>query len=366
MTDTLRPPLPSAPQAVADESPFRLGFLTHVHGAGDARRVYAELETLFVAAEALGFDGGFVAQHHFRAEFGRLPSPLVLLAAIAQRTRRIELGTGIVTLPLEDPLRLAEDAAVLDVLSGGRVQLGLGSGGANLDAFSAFGIDAGTRQARFAASLERLEQALSGAPLAPAARLADGAGDADAAALLLQPPAAGLRERLWHSHSSAEGARLAAAHGNGLLLGTAVHDPREVQLPLARAYLAAWRERADASGRAPRLGVVRAVFPAADRRTAQAELADDVLRHIPWLAATGHPGVTEPANILRLLNVHHGHPDEVIESLRADPALFPFASYFLPVVQSERSSLDQSLRRLRTLAEIIAPALGWRPAPYAA
>lgn len=71
--------------------------------------------------------------------------------------------------------------------------------------------------------------------------------------------------------------------------------------------------------------------------------------------------MTEPAAILRLLNVHHGHPDEVIESLRADPALFPCASYFLPVVQSERSSLDHSLRRLRTLAEIIAPALGWRP-----
>ncbi|MDN7805690.1 hypothetical protein QZM87_28520 [Burkholderia gladioli] len=51
--------------------------------------------------------------------------------------------------------------------------------------------------------------------------------------LRLQPPSAGLRERLWHSHSSPEGARLAAAHGNGLLLGTAMHDPRGVQLPLA-------------------------------------------------------------------------------------------------------------------------------------
>ncbi|WP_333997609.1 hypothetical protein [Burkholderia gladioli] len=64
--------------------------------------------------------------------------------------------------------------------------------------------------------------------------------------------------------------------------------------------------------------------------------------------------------------MRHGHPDEVIETLRADPALFPFASYFLPAVQSERSSLDQSLRRLRTLAETIAPALGWRPASRAA
>ncbi|KGC16877.1 luciferase-like monooxygenase family protein [Burkholderia gladioli] len=279
------------------------------------------------------------------------------------------MDSAVIVLPLEAPLRVAEDAAVLDVLSSGRVQLRLGSGCANTDAFSAFGIDAGKHQTRSAASLERLEQALSGTPLAPGASAAadarntdDQNDDAQAAPLPLQPPAAGLRERLWHSHSSPEGARLAAAHGNGLLLGRAVHDPRGVQLPLAQAYLAAWRERADAASRAPRLGVVRAVFPAANRRTALAELADDVLRLIPWLAATGHPGVTKPAAILRLLNVHHGHPDEVIESQRADPALFPVASYFLPAVQSERSSLDQSPRRLPTPAETIAPALDWRPA----
>ncbi|HDR9504611.1 TPA: LLM class flavin-dependent oxidoreductase [Burkholderia cepacia] len=345
----------SSTPAPAERRPFKLGFLTHVHGTGDARRVYAELETLFVAAEQLGFDGGFVAQHHFRAEYGRLPSPLVLLAAVAQRTRRIELGTGIVTLSLEDPLRLAEDAAVLDALAGGRLQLGLGSGGANLDAFAAFGLDVDTRQARFATALERLQDALAGRPLAHAAA-------ADAPPLVLQPAAPGVRARLWHSHASPEGARFAARHGNGLLLGTAVHDPRTVQLPLAHAYLDAWCEHAHAGAPAPRIGVVRAVFPARDRRTALAALAPDVVRHVPWLAASGHPDVTDPEQIVRLLNVHYGHPDDVIESLRGDPALFPFADYFLPVVQSESASLDDALARLRTLAETIAPALGWRPA----
>ncbi|CAM2153866.1 LLM class flavin-dependent oxidoreductase [Paraburkholderia tropica] len=342
--------------------PFKLGFLTHVHDTGDAARVYAELEALFIAAEELGFDGGFVAQHHFRAEHGRLPSPLVLLAAIAQRTRRIELGTGIVTLPLEDPIRLAEDAAVLDALAGGRVQLGLGSGGANVDAFAAFGVAPDTRQSGFASALTRLEHAFEGRPLAPA-QAADNASNTDSAAaatLRLQPAAPGLRERLWHSHSSADGARLAAQHGNGLLLGTAVHDPRTVQLPLARAYLDAWREHA--SPGTPRLGIVRAVFPAADRRTARDALAPDVVRHGPWLATVGHPGVSDPEQILRLLNVHYGPPEEIVDSLLADPALFPFASYFLPVVQSESSTLDEAIERLRILAEIIAPALGWSPA----
>ncbi|WP_321905585.1 LLM class flavin-dependent oxidoreductase [Paraburkholderia tropica] len=356
---------PTTPHAAR---PFKLGFLTHVHGTGDAARVYAELEALFVAAEELGFDGGFVAQHHFRASHGRLPSPLVLLASIAQRTRRIELGTGIVTLPLEDPIRLAEDAAVLDTLAGGRVQLGLGSGGANVDAFAAFGVAPDTRQRDFANALTRLELAFEGQPVAPTTDAADDAP------LRLQPAAPELRQRLWHSHSTVDGARLAAQHGNGLLLGTAVHDPRTVQLPLARAYLDAWREHAAADSPAhagaraggPRLGIVRAVFPAADRRAALDALAPDVVRHGPWLATVGHPGVSDPEQILRLLNVHYGPPDDIVDSLRADPALFPFASYFLPVVQSESSTLDEAIDRLRILAEIIAPALGWSPASASA
>jgi alkanesulfonate monooxygenase SsuD/methylene tetrahydromethanopterin reductase-like flavin-dependent oxidoreductase (luciferase family) len=129
------------------DRPFKLGFLTHVHGPGrPAADVYRDLIETFTAAEALGFDGGWVAQHHLRDDFGRLPSPHVLLAAVAAVTSRIELGTAVTVLPLEDPLRLAEDAAVLDALSGGRVQLGLGSGGANAEARTA--ISSSTRPSR--------------------------------------------------------------------------------------------------------------------------------------------------------------------------------------------------------------------------
>lgn len=203
----------------------------------------AVLDALSAGRLQLGFGAGFVAQHHFRAEYGRLPSPLVLLEAITQRTRRIELGTGLVTLPLEDPLRLAEDATVLDVLSNGRVPLRLGSGGANTDAFSAFGIDADTRQTRFAASLERLEQALSGTPLAPAASAAADARNTDdqdddalaaasaaatavrrsaraALALAFEPrgraPGGCARQRPAARHGDARSARCAAAAGLGL------------------------------------------------------------------------------------------------------------------------------------------------------
>ena len=86
---------------------FSLGFLNRVYHPQFDARVYRDTIELFQVAEELGFDTGWVAQHHFASEQGRLPSPLVLLAAVAQRTRRIGLGTGIIVLPQEQPLRLA-------------------------------------------------------------------------------------------------------------------------------------------------------------------------------------------------------------------------------------------------------------------
>ncbi|NVZ66368.1 LLM class flavin-dependent oxidoreductase [Pseudomonas gingeri] len=330
---------------MSSAKPFKLGFLSHAFG-DDPRQVYRDLIEQFEVAEALGFDGGWIAQHHLSNGFGRLPSPLVLLAAVAERTRRIELGTGVIVLPFEDPVRLAEDASVLDSLSGARLQLGLGSGGANLDNFAAFRREAGQRQQDFAHHQQRLQQLLEGGPV-------DASSD-----LTLQPPAAALAGRLWHSHGSLEGAAYTARQGNGLLLGTATHDPLTVQKPLADAYLQAWTH----DDKPSRIGVVRAIFPAADRASARAELAVDIERHIPRLKREGL--IDEAVDLeehLRLMNVHHGHPDEVIASLRQDPSLLPYADYVIAVVQAESSTQAQILRRLEILAREIAPALGWQP-----
>lgn len=108
---------------------------------------YAELIDRAKLAEDLGFEAVVASEHHFMYD-GFCPSPLLSLAGIAAGTSRIKLMTGAYLLPLSDPLRVAEEAALLDALSGGRVMLGFGMGYCDFE-YAAFGVDKKTRAARF-------------------------------------------------------------------------------------------------------------------------------------------------------------------------------------------------------------------------
>lgn len=140
---------------------FRLGFLTHVQGRGDdPARTYRNAQELFVAADELGFDVGWVAQHHVAPGGGGLSSPWTFLAHAAARTRRIRLGTAVTILPLEDPVRLAEDVSTVDALSGGRVEIGVGSGSGEVE-YAAFGQDPARRRELTSENLQVLRSALA-------------------------------------------------------------------------------------------------------------------------------------------------------------------------------------------------------------
>lgn len=325
----------------------RLGFFTRLlDDAAPAERYRLAAEQIS-HAEAAGLDSAWIAQHHFHAAEGGLPAPFAFLGFVAAQTSRIRLGTGIVTLPLENPVRVAEDAAVLDLLSNGRLELGVGTGG-NPSAFAAFGLDSAQRAEIFARNLDIVRNALAGRALV--------GGDT------LYPPRPQLCGRIWQATFSVSGGMRAGKAGDGLLLSRtqprSKEAPRaslaELQHPIIDAYLDALPP-----GREPRIMASRSVFAADDRQEAL-RLADIGLRRQrDHFIAGGNasPGDTL-ADMISAFDVHVGTPDDVIASLRADSTLERVTDLVF-----QAHSIDPPhrfiLRSIELIAETVAPALGW-------
>lgn len=317
---------------------FSLGFLSRVYSPRFDPKVYRDTLELFKAAEELGFDSGWVAQHHFASEHGRLPAPLVLLAAIAQRTRRISLGTGIIVLPQETPLRLAEDAAVLDLLSNGRLELGLGAG-FDPETFLAFGREPAQRHRDYEQHLQQLLNALGNAPLT--------ASDAR-----LLPRANGLSHRLWEATSRVE---LVAERGHGLIMAPNPHLPPEAGIELVERYRNAWTGD---NGTPARIARVQALLPTPDDATRR-----DIQAYVQRQQSIGVlKGALDDDfdTTLARLGVLHGPVEQIIEQLQQGPALTAHDQLILQV-QTTSTPLREAIRALEIIREHIAPALGWQP-----
>jgi alkanesulfonate monooxygenase SsuD/methylene tetrahydromethanopterin reductase-like flavin-dependent oxidoreductase (luciferase family) len=180
----------------------RIGFLSfghyqdvpgsRVHTAADALLQTIELA---VAAEELGVDGAFVRVHHFAPQ---LASPFPLLAAIGARTSRIEIGTAVIDMRYENPLYMAEDAAAADLISGGRLQLGISRGSPEpaLHGARSFGYAPGENETDADMARRHTElfrAAITGAGVAEA----DPHMTGTAGALAIEPRSPGLDERIW-------------------------------------------------------------------------------------------------------------------------------------------------------------------------
>lgn len=327
---------------------FRLGFLTHVEGKGEPATIYQETLTLFGAAERLGFDVGWVAEHHFSGRGTRwLPSLFPFLAAAAERTSTLRLGTSLVVMPFTPPLRIAEDAAVVDTLSGGRLELGLGSG-SDQEEFQAFGVSIEERHQLATEGIQTIRRALQGEKLSEEGQI-------------LLPPAPTLVDRLWQSAVSEIGAGYVARNGAGLLLSRAAwtesRPTDEVQLPVAEAFRKAW-----CGVGPPRIGLSRGVYLAADRETARAELEAGLEEARRRDIARGRlPADASFDDQCRRLHLAYGSADDVVEELAADRVL-PHATDLILQFSPMTPTLDRSLQMLEAIATRVAPALGWRPA----
>ena len=327
----------------------RLGFFTRLLDQVDAAERYRLATQQIQHAEKCGFDSAWIAQHHFHEGEGGLPAPFVFLSHVAAHTSRIRLGTGIVTLPLELPIRVAEDAAVTDLMSDRRLEVGVGPGG-NLTAFTAFGLESDQRHVLFDNNLALLKTAWSGDALP--------GGDK------LYPSSPTLVDRVWQATFTVPGARRAGLAGDGLMLSrTQPRSPdaphaslADIQNPMLDAYLEALPK-----GVEPRILASRTIFVADDRKEAMrlAETGLSRMRH--RLAATGNfTSGSLVGDLIAAMDVHIGTPDEVIASLQGDSTL-ERATDLTMQVHSIDPPHPYILRSIELLAEKVAPALGWAP-----
>lgn len=256
---------------------------------------YAELIDLAQQIEELGFNSLWLASRHFSPHYAALPSPLVLLAAAAARTKRIHLGTCVVSLPLEKPERIAEDFATLDAVSYGRGRLGVGSGD-DPPSFKALGVDFDERAGLNSKLLPRLLEVLAGVEL-------DGG-------VSLYPPVENSASKVALGAQSARGASWAASQGVGLLQGRAEPnslDPTVSQVRAAGAYREVHPGGRVVTARNAWVGTLE-----------DAELMEGLERYDRAMKARGRSGLPEdPKGALAKMNMIAGSPESLVKQLKA-------------------------------------------------
>ena len=331
----------------------RIGFLSFgawhpAHGltatAGDALRQTVELA---VAAEEIGIDGAFVRVHHFSRH---LSAPFPLLAAIGVRTSRIEIGTGVIDMRYENPLYMAEEAAVADLLAGGRLQLGVSRGSPEpaYRGAEAFGYSVDTDASREKTALFRA--AIAGAGVVAA----DAGGEPASALLAVQPQAPGLAERIWWGSGTRETAVWAGEQGLNLMSSTLLLE--DTQMPfdqLQAEQIALFREAWTQAGhqREPRVSVSRSVIPITtdlDRRLFGGDANED---QVGWLDGA----------VSRFGRSYTGEPDRIAEELAQDEAVRAADTVLLTV--PSQLGVEYVAAMLETIARDVAPAIGWTRQP---
>lgn len=340
----------------------RIGFLSFGHwGPGQGSRTRTAGDALLqaidlsVAAEELGLDGAFFRVHHFARQQA---SPFPLLSAIAARTSRIEIGTGVIDMRYETPLYMAEEAAATDLISGGRLQLGISRGSPEpaRQGAAAFGHvpEAGETDADMARRHTALfRMAITGAGVAEAdPRYAGGTRGL----LPVQPQSPGLAERIWWGAGTRKTAVWAAELGMNLMSSTLLTEDtgvpfHELQAEQIQLFRDAWAAAGHA--RRPRVSVSRSVLPIVDAED-NMYFAGSALRE-----SRDQVGIIDGLTA-RFGKSYAGAPDVLAEQLAADTAVQAADTLLLTV--PNQLGVDFNAKLLGNVARYIAPALGWRAA----
>ena len=337
----------------------KIGFLSFGHYRDvqgsfvrTARDALLQTVDLAVAAEELGIDGAYLRVHHFAPQFA---APFPLLAAMAARTNKIDLGTAVIDMRYENPLYMAEEAAATDLISGGRLQLGLSRGSPEpaLRGYEAFGhvptegsTDADEARKRTLV----FRAAIAGTGLATADPMMTGSSGM----LAVDPQSPGLGERIWWGSGTRATAKWTGEQGLNLMSSTLLTEDTgvpfdQLQAEQIEVYRKAWADAGHEG--AGKVSVSRSIIllvSDTDRHyfglRAQAEGRDQVGRIEGGLARFGKSYI--------------GEPDVIATQLAADAAV-QTADTLLVTVPNQLG-VDYNAALLQNLLKHVAPAAGWR------
>ena len=337
----------------------KIGFLSFGHWSPDrgsatrsAQDTLLQSIDLAIAAEELGADGAYFRVHHFARQLG---SPFPLLAAVGTRTKAIEIGTAVIDMRYENPLYMAEDAGSADLISGGRLQLGISRGSPEqaIDGWRHFGYQPAEGESdadmarRHAEVFLNVIQGHGFAEPNPRPMFPNPPG-----MLRLEPYSPGLRDRIWWGAGSNATARWAAQMGMNLQSSTLKDDengkPFHVQqAEQIRAYREAWAEVGHE--RQPRVSVSRSIFP----------LTNDMDR---MYFGRGGKEQDQVGFIEQTRSIfgrgYAAEPDKLIEELRTDEGIAEADTLLLTV--PNQLGVDYNAHVLESILKHVAPALGWR------
>jgi alkanesulfonate monooxygenase SsuD/methylene tetrahydromethanopterin reductase-like flavin-dependent oxidoreductase (luciferase family) len=338
----------------------KIGFLSFGHWAASPQsRTRSGSDALLqsidlaVEAERLGMDGAYFRVHHFAQQ---LASPFPLLAAVGAKTRKIEIGTAVIDMRYENPHYMAEDAGAADLISGGRLQLGISRGSPEqvIDGWRYFGYrptdgedDAGMGR-RHAEEFLELLRGKGFAQPNPRPMFSNPPG-----LLRLEPHSAGLRDRIWWGSASNATAAWAAKLGMNLQTSTLKFDetgePLHIQQAAQiRAFRTAWKDAGHT--RTPRVSVSRSIFA----------LVDDNDRRYFGRGSGEEDKIGFLDENTRAIfgRSYAAEPSILIEQLRKDTAIEEADTLLLTI--PNQLGVAYNTHVMEAILTTIAPALGWR------
>jgi alkanesulfonate monooxygenase SsuD/methylene tetrahydromethanopterin reductase-like flavin-dependent oxidoreductase (luciferase family) len=307
---------------------FGILFTSHPNHVAEPyphRDVHARVTAEIQAADGLGYDTAWVAEHHFSNQYGIMPDVFTYMGYLAARTSRVKLGTAVVTLPLYEPVRVVENMAFVDILSGGRVVLGLGSGYRPYE-FEGFGREFDQRRDVQEEAIELILELLHKRRTRHEGRhfRATIEGEHELFPVSVQTP----HPPLFMAAGTDRSMTYAARHGFGLMLSTLPSfDTLAKRIGFYRGHLKDAPAPLDQNPAFGSVDVARWVYVAETDAEAKRDTAEGITRHIGNFMSSGTAGylgnVSEKNRAdslnyddLAATTLLHGSPATVIARLR--------------------------------------------------